>query len=351
MIARESNTKEWILSLRDQIVKRVDPKLIEKVIYALTLLEQLKLNNLDFVFKGGTALLLMTEVPRRFSIDIDIVTIEPESKILTTLDKIRDLEIFNRWEDDNKREHSHNTPVRHFKLYYKSVLDRSNEPILLDILCTCNPYLRTSEIPIEHKWLNTTGIATLVTVPLFESFLGDKLTAFAPKTTGILFSKNRPVEIIKQLYDIALLFDKVKDLDLVRESYTRVFQEQIAFRHLDLKISDVLADTWEACFFLAERNMKSLEFNQLLLGIKNFTNFTIEKFSIEEAITAASKVAYLISLLQYKDKQGIKRFRYPEEIREWQIKEQKYNKLNKLKKTNPEAFFYWHLSMQFVLME
>lgn len=53
MIARESNTKEWILSLRDQIVKRVDPKLIEKVINAMTLLEQLKLNNLDFVFKGG----------------------------------------------------------------------------------------------------------------------------------------------------------------------------------------------------------------------------------------------------------------------------------------------------------
>jgi hypothetical protein len=29
------------------------------------------------------------------------------------------------------------------------------------------------------------------------------------------------------------------------------------------------------------------------------------------------------------------------EIREWLIEDQRFNKLNKLKKTNPEAFFYW----------
>ena len=29
------------------------------------------------------------------------------------------------------------------------------------------------------------------------------------------------------------------------------------------------------------------------------------------------------------------------EVKDWNIINQQYNKLNKLKKSNPEAFFYW----------
>mgnify|MGYP003496231295 FL=1 len=81
MINVKSHQIEWISNLRSQLGRRIDPKLIEKVIYALTLLEQLHLNNLNFIFKGGTALLLATETPKRFSIDIDIITQESEDKI------------------------------------------------------------------------------------------------------------------------------------------------------------------------------------------------------------------------------------------------------------------------------
>ena len=66
MINKNTYTIEWITDLRNKLGKRIDPKLLEKVIYALTLLEQLQLNNLDFIFKGGTALLLATETPKRF---------------------------------------------------------------------------------------------------------------------------------------------------------------------------------------------------------------------------------------------------------------------------------------------
>ena len=52
---------------------RGDPKLVEKVVYAFGLLEQLKQAGLDFIFKGGTSLLLLTDPPSRFSIDIDII--------------------------------------------------------------------------------------------------------------------------------------------------------------------------------------------------------------------------------------------------------------------------------------
>ena len=86
MIDKESHTIEWITNLRTTLGRRIDPKLIEKVVYALNFLEQLRLNNLDFVFKGGTALLLATETPKRFSIDIDIITEESEDKIKEILE-------------------------------------------------------------------------------------------------------------------------------------------------------------------------------------------------------------------------------------------------------------------------
>jgi hypothetical protein len=43
------------------------------MIYALHLLERLKTNGRDFIFKGGTSLVLLSEEDSRFSIDIDII--------------------------------------------------------------------------------------------------------------------------------------------------------------------------------------------------------------------------------------------------------------------------------------
>lgn len=136
MIDKRTYTIEWITDLRNKLGKRIDPKLVEKVIYALTLLEQLQLNNLSFVFKGGTALLLATETPKRFSIDIDIITEESEDKIKGILERISLLGTFIRWEDDNKRKHTPDAPIGHFKMFYKSVVDGNEEPILLDLLYT-----------------------------------------------------------------------------------------------------------------------------------------------------------------------------------------------------------------------
>ena len=346
MINIESHTIKWITNLRSKLGKRIDPKLIEKVVYALTLLEQLRLNNLNFIFKGGTALLLATETPNRFSIDIDIITEEPEDKIKKILEKISKLEMFIRWEDDNDRKHTPDAPIGHFKMFYKSAVDGHEEPILLDLLYTSNPYPETKEYPINHNWLSTSGNDTLIVMPTFDAILGDKLTAFAPKTTGILYSKNRPVEIIKQLYDIGFLFDRITDLSIVKESYTRVVHEELGYRKLDIDAKNVLKDTWQACYTLAERDIKSDEFKHMQLGIKNFTNFIIDRFSIEEAITVASKVAYLTSLMTKEENKEIERFKNPLEIKDWLIEDQTYNKLNKLKKTNPEAFFYWYKTIK-----
>ncbi|MCZ8091374.1 nucleotidyl transferase AbiEii/AbiGii toxin family protein [Flavobacterium sp.] len=345
MINKETHTIEWITSLKDKLGRRVDPKLIEKVIWALTLLEQLRLKGLSFTFKGGTALLLATEVPKRFSIDIDIITEHSEEDIKTAIQEIVKEKIFSEWEDDNDRKHTPDAPIGHLKVYYTSVVDGNVEPILLDILYTPNPYPEIRELPVKHSWISTSGEDVFITMPTFEALLGDKLTAFAPRTTGILYSKNRPTEIIKQLYDVAFLFDNVENLEVVMNSYMKVVQEEIGFRKLDLNATNVLADTLDTCYTLFERNNKSQEFNQLQQGIRNFTNFTIDRFSIDEAITAGAKVAYLAKLIQLGKLTTIERFKNPLEIKDWLIENTQYNKLNKLKKSNPEAFYYWFKSL------
>ena len=61
-----------------------------------------------------------------------------------------------------------------------------------------------------------------VNVPILEDILGDKLTAFAPNTTGIPYFKKEDsmsMEIIKQLYDIGNLFDVVNELSVIRTTF------------------------------------------------------------------------------------------------------------------------------------
>lgn len=66
---------------------------------------------------------------------------------------------FSRWVDDNERQHVADAPVAHYKFYYLSKIGsrHDEEPILLDILFTGNPYPKLIELPINHTWLQTNG--------------------------------------------------------------------------------------------------------------------------------------------------------------------------------------------------
>jgi hypothetical protein len=64
MIDTSSLSAEWLTEKRKKYSK--DPSIMESMIHALYLLEQLKLTGLDFIFKGGTSLILLMEQPYRF---------------------------------------------------------------------------------------------------------------------------------------------------------------------------------------------------------------------------------------------------------------------------------------------
>ena len=101
MIKPNSYSRELILSKRTK-KNKIDPTLCEKMIRALGLLEQLVLNKLDFVFKGGTSLILLIDNPQRFSIDIDINSEIDKNNLELTLNKVMNSGIFKRYEDSKK---------------------------------------------------------------------------------------------------------------------------------------------------------------------------------------------------------------------------------------------------------
>lgn len=347
MISKASYELTWIKEAANKLGKRGDPKLLEKVVYAFALLEQLQIGGLDFVFKGGTSLLLTTHPPRRFSIDIDIICDTKADQLPTLFDKIVQGGFFFKWVDDSARKHATDTPIGHFKFYYKSKVDDTpEEPILLDILYMKHLYPSVKNHQIKHEWLITEGREVEVSVPVIESILGDKLTAFAPKTTGILYTKGRPVEIIKQLYDIGFLFDLHTDLPMVRASYREVVAAEIGYRKLEIDQNAVLRDTRDACFLLSIRDEKNPDFIQLQKGISGITNFILEHFKIEEAIVAAAKTAYLTSLLEIESIGSAERYKETRQVATMDITNQEFNKLNRLKKSNPEAFFYWYKTLE-----
>jgi hypothetical protein len=130
----------------------------------------------------------------------------PKEDLPDILDKVIKQGVFTRWKDDNDRKNAQNVPIAHYKFYFPSRIgNRSGEePILLDVLFSSNPYPQLTERRVVHPWLITRGDHITVQMPTLESIMGDKLSAFAPNTTGILYEKGRPVEIIKQLYDLLI---------------------------------------------------------------------------------------------------------------------------------------------------
>lgn len=80
MIDPQTLNIEWIQEISEKN-RNIDKILVEKIIRALFLLEGLVKVGLDFVFKGGTALILILGSPKRLSIDIDII-LSREIKIL-----------------------------------------------------------------------------------------------------------------------------------------------------------------------------------------------------------------------------------------------------------------------------
>lgn len=346
MIKQECFTKEWC----DQVVQKLnykDTQLIEKVIRALSLLEMLVQSGCPFHFKGGTAtMLLLGGITNRLSIDIDIVC-PPGTDIEQYLERFKDFG-FTKIDLVERKSPGKNIPKSHSKFFYQLVYtDKASKEgyILLDVLYENCHYQNTLEIPIVSPLIEIEGEPLNVHVPSVDDILGDKLTAFAPNTTGIPYYKKNKVcsiEIIKQLYDVARLFDRIENLEIVSKSFLSIVKVEMAYREIS-DLEAVYDDILQTSILIATRGKEGVgKFDILQDGIKKIKSFIhTSNYRIENAIVDSAKSAYISTCIR-KGVTKIEKYDGDmDAVLAMSIAPILTTKLNKLKRVLPEAFYYW----------
>ena len=344
MLAEQIKNKEFLEKSIKNLKKEnpsADIQLLEKTIGALFLVESLVNTGLDFIFKGGTSLILLLDEIKRFSVDVDIITEESQEKVKQIISEIIDnQDLFIRVEE-NIRENavSKRMEIAHYKFFFNSVTDDSEKYILLDIAFESNKYPRVIEKRIENTKLNVKSNLS-VKVPSIESILGDKLTVLAPRTTGISYNSEKELELMKQLYDVDKLFNEVEDINKIRESFINIANREIDYRKLkEITYEHVLNDIEDFTKDIIYRENKE-NLNKITIGMRKFTNFMLErKFLIDkEVLTAASKVAYLVHLIK-SNKSQIERYGVGS-IQGIEIPNEFGKRLKVIQKINEEAYYY-----------
>lgn len=348
MINPQSRSLEWITEVAQRMGIR-DKALVEKTIRAFSLLEALARSGCPFLFKGGSSLMLHLNTSKRLSIDIDIIC-PPGTAIENYLGMYAEEYGFGKVELVERISRT-DVPKQHAKFYYEVSYpgNGGQDKILLDVLFEDTHYSKVVSLPIQSPLLITDEPLVTVNLPSHEDLLGDKLTAFAPHTTGIPFFKGKKacsMEIIKQLFDVASLFDITNDLSITRQTFMKFAAIELQYRHLQADdIRQVLSDIYQTALCICLRGLENPDEYKLLQdGISRIANFIhSERYTLDSAIVNASKVAYLSKLLE-KDAVDIHHFSTDKlsDLSAQVIQSPIPTKLNKLKKTHPEAFFYWN---------
>lgn len=343
MISEENYTLEHIETVRGS--KKVDKTILERSIYALGLLEALARVGLPFIFKGGTCLLLLLENPMRLSTDIDII-VKPGTDFEHFLEEASKILPFKS-KEEQERKKAGNIEKRHYKFIYDSPAYGREFYILLDILFEENHYARTISKPIKSNLLITDAPYFEVTMPTADCIMGDKLTAFAPHTTGIPYGIDKELEIIKQMYDVSCLFEVMSDFQDVYTSYMETVETEISYRGRDITYQDALLDTIDTAACIAGRGLIGNDYPALLSGIKAIADHIYDnKFNAEMAVIRACKVMYLAACVLTNTR--VQKIATPEEYHKAPIPLQKYSKLSKIKRLTPEGYAYAVKAMQLI---
>lgn len=349
MIAQETYTVFWL----DAKVEELDAQsydLAEKMVYALTLLEQLNLKGLNFIFKGGTSLILLFDSFNRFSKDIDILMPQKPEDLHQVFDEIIKDTPFVRWEKNERPGDAFGVPKEHYKFIYHQTKNQQypEQPVLLDIIFVESTYPETTTALVKHTTLKTEEPYTETTVPTIDAITGDKLTAFAPTTIGIPAGQNKAVEIAKQLFDLNILFERVNNFGIVQQSFTVTAEMVIKYYGKDIGLNAVYDDIVQTAFVMAMGGKENPGlFKEIKTGVTALNSYLSRKthFTFDKAVLAAAKMAYLAACFKTGtqpqkltlDKATV------DEFKSVRIEHELYKALNKpLKAGYPLAWLYWH---------
>jgi len=344
MIDEQCFTSGWQARKREEF-GGCDPVLLEKTVHAFALLDALASRGLDFVFKGGTSLLLRLPHIRRLSIDADIFCHEPAKKLNVLLDEVSRTKPFIAMSEDDRGEHR--VPSRrHFKFFYTPLNAKNPAPfVLLDVVHEQNLYPLVEAVPIRTAFVEGDGT---VMVPTVEGLLGDKLTAFGPNTTGVPLNERYTMQFMKQVFDVGELFEAAQETAAVKAAYEKIFEAENGYRGGKFTIEEALQDAFDTAHRIAQVGFatapKDGRCELLDIGRKQLDSHLVgAKFRREEMKTAAAKAALLTSALRADGLPDFTLSRY-DETKLAKLKDVKfdaaYSSIGKLKAI-PEAMWLW----------
>jgi len=350
MIDGKCFTNEWQALKRTQL-GGCDPVLLEKTIHAFALLDALAGKGLDFIFKGGTSLLLRLPHIHRLSIDVDILCDQSMAELDALLIEVGRTRPFNGMTEDDRG--SHRLPSRrHFKFFYVPLDAKNPAPfVLLDVVQEVNLYPKVEPVPLRTAFVE--GDGTLM-VPIIEGLLGDKLTAFGPNTTGIPLDDRHSMQFMKQVFDIGELFDSASDLSEVDTAYEAIFAAENSYRGNQFSLEQALQDGFDAAYCMTQVGFVGAPMDgrcELIdIGRRQLESHLVGvRFRREDMKIAAAKTAFLtcsrnsgidINAVRYDETRlpFLRNFAFPDDLAA----------LRKLKAI-PEAMWYWSLATR--LME
>jgi predicted nucleotidyltransferase component of viral defense system len=303
MIKRNTFTKEWILSVKGN--ERSDQGVIEKQIFALHLLEEL--NNVfpSFVFKGGTALSLISDTFPRFSVDIDIL-VDPRDQGFFTTENLgkRVTQSQLKGFGENIRQPKRHIDKQHFEFYFESLFSK-DALIMLDIVYAPSHYRDVVQKEIDNHLIDIAPPKQYVNVPSVHDLLSDKLCAFAPKTIGKKLNQGRDVEVIKQMYDVAFLFRHYPMNPTFCSIYEAIATHEIKNRVLDLTYQETILDTvLTSLNILTEGKIDNEQYPILKDAIRRFKSYVRNhSFTMDDAKMCAIDTVYagLLVLVEGND--------------------------------------------------
>ncbi|NQT93815.1 MAG: nucleotidyl transferase AbiEii/AbiGii toxin family protein [Lentisphaerae bacterium] len=349
MIAAKCFSKAWLDECRD-VVGRVDPGLLEKSIYAFDLLGRLSDAGLPFVFKGGTALLLLLDDFRRLSIDVDIVCPTDPAEVGKVVQKVAQEGPYLSCEPD-ERDPARLPKRHHYAFEFASVVDtRVPATLRLDVLEDDAHYPEIQRVPLQSRFIVPEAQVEIPT-PTVEGLLADKLTAFAPRTVGIPYASFKAgIRIAKQVSDVGELFLHARDGLQVAAAYDRLFAAENGYRGDAFSRDQALEDTIAAAQLLGGVNLRgyaeSPESRTLALGVPQVDSHMIgRRYTLDDARIAAARAAHLASVIRHDTMPpDIAALRFDPaalgRLRDAQLAPP-LDRLNRLRGFNVEAFHHW----------
>lgn len=175
--------------------------------------------------------------------------------------------------------------------------------------------------------------------------MGDKLTAFAPNTTGIPYGANKSMEIQKQLFDIGTLFELAEDIEIIRKTFENFVQIESEYRGKAFSTEEVIDDIMNTSFLVCQILLRKAVINdktqEMQEGITKLNSHLIGmKYNLETAKLNAAKAAFVAYSINNKNEFLRDKVFDLSKISNTKLKEN-YIILERLKTSLPEVYYYW----------